>query len=181
MIKKIICTLSILTAVPLTAAPASSGPLVLTGTVPEDFALYNLQVADLSGVDLRDANNLTLVTGTLDSNSTAGFLLYVQFDKGGMYEAWDGNQSLRFKTVTLAPQKGTTVGLGHGARFTKQVFSGLPNGSTGFSVSEDSGPQTSGTKGFNFEVIGSWDANPGLLNGTYKETITITVMPPASF
>jgi len=166
----------------LLAGQAFADTVYPSGTLSAINSVSSTAVTDLDFDN--DGNDVTIATITIDNNYENAFDLTLEFANDGV-----------FKRVAAAGGDGTAA-TGVGAEIPITEFRLHPNGTgtlgTGltppsgtFTLTSDAGAdyyvwdthatQSTATVGYQVEVQADWSTDTRLLQGTYRETLTVTL------
>jgi WD40 repeat protein len=171
---------------------ASAFYLALTGIALADAvfpsgtvtAINNVSSSAVTSLDFDHlGNDVTIATITIDNNYENAFDLKLAFTNDGVFKrvaaaGGDGTSATGIGTqipitqFTLQPNAGT---LGTGLSSPAGTFSLTPDAGGAYYIWDTHHTQTTATVGYQVEVQADWVADTGLLQGTYRETLTATL------
>jgi hypothetical protein len=168
--KKLFSTVLITSILTAQLFAATNGSIAISASVPEISAIQasNTGAVTIDQLGNQVYSNVKVGKITIDSNDTSGFTLTYDSATDGVLSvggSTDSDQSIAY-TISLSNQSGT---LGDGLS-----GSGLTDASPEGGQATFSGSDSSPTDGCKFDV-GISAAVKGLLQGTYTDTLTITI------
>jgi len=161
---------SALTLSVATSALAASGGGTVGGAIAEINTLTSTPVSSIVVVAATGQTDTIIVSGTINNNMEAGWNLTVASANNGYLYRGDGgagNQIL-YTNVKMVETGGT---LGTGLAFDGSNQPVTADSAT-FSSTTDA---TSATVDYDFDLKISWDSDVSLLEGTYSDSITLTL------